>query len=257
MATIVVIAGDTSTGKSTAYCPVDKPYLKIKGLNSSETFLFNIASKPVPMKGGQELYPILPIELNVNKQYQITGKGRRYDGHDYGAIITILRALHKSPVTKYIIVDDFQYAMALDFFERRNEVGFDKYGKIGFSIIELIKELNALPEHMIVFLLTHTDTEINGDTVNTKLKTIGKMLDEKFSLTGLFSIVLNSVARFNKREKKMEYRFITQAQNVSDITKTPIGMFEDIDEMPLYEIPNDLGIVADAVIAFSTIINKQ
>jgi hypothetical protein len=51
----------------------------------------------------------------------------------------------------------------------------------------------------------------------------------------------------------MEYKFITQPQSESDITKTPFGMFEDEDEMPLNEIPNDLGIVTDAIKAFRTI----
>lgn len=253
MATIVVIAGDTATGKSTSYCQISKPYITIKGLDPNETFLFNIAKKPVPMKGGQELYPLMPIAIDNNKKYQIAGKGRRLDGHDYAAIITIIRALKGSSVTKYVIVDDFQYLMSLDFFERRNEQGFDKYGKIGFSVIDLVEELSFLPDHMIVFLLAHTDTEITGEAISTKLKTIGKMLDEKFSLTGLFAIVLNSVKKFNKREKQLEYKFITKPQGEGDIAKTPIGMFEDENQMPLEEIPNDLGLVAEAINAYRKI----
>ena len=253
MATIVVVAGDTSTGKSTSYCQITKPYIKIKGLDPAETFLFNIAKKMVPVKGGQELYPEIPMSLDNTGKWNITGKGRRLDGHDYKQIITIIRALRNSTATKHVIVDDFQYAMSLDFFERRNEQGFDKYGKIGFSVVELIEELAMLPDHMIVYLLAHTDAEISGDVLMTKLKTIGKMLDEKFSLTGLFAIVLNSVKEFNKREKVLEYKFITRPRGTGDIAKTPIGMFEDENEMPLEEIPNDLGIVADAVNAFRKI----
>ena len=161
MSTFVVIAGDTATGKSTAYCQIDKPYIKIKGLEPEKTFLFNIANKSVPVKGGDELYPPLPMSQDNNRIWKLDGKGRRLDGHDYGAIITVIRALSKSTVTKYVIIDDFQYLMSLDFFDRRNEVGFDKYGKIGFSIIDLIYELSLLPPDFIVFFLAHTDTEIS------------------------------------------------------------------------------------------------
>ena len=79
------------------------------------------------------------------------------------------------------------------------------------------------------------------------------MLDEKFSLTGMFTTVLNSVKKFNKREKQLEYKFLTRPQNESDIAKSPIGMFEDDKEMPLDEIPNDLGVVAEAVESFRKI----
>ena len=89
MATIVVVAGDTSTGKSTSYCQITKPYIKIKGLDPAETFLFNIAKKMVPVKGGQELYPEIPMSLDNTGKWNITGKGRRLDGHDYKQIITI------------------------------------------------------------------------------------------------------------------------------------------------------------------------
>lgn len=252
-AKIVVIAGETSTGKSTSYCPVDKKYINIKGLPPDKTFLFNVANKFIPIKGGDELYPEMKLEMNQQRQYIITQKGRRLDGNDYGKMLTVLQMLKTSPTIEHLILDDFQYLMSMDFFERRNEAGFDKYGKIGFSIIDLIRNLAMMPDHMIVYILAHTDEELNGEKLMTKLKTIGKMLDEKFSLTGLFSIVLNSKKEFNKREKQVEYYFSVRPAHDTDITKTPIGMFEDTDEMPLDRIPNDLGVVADAVRAYGKI----
>jgi hypothetical protein len=74
MAKIVVIAGETSTGKSTSYCPIDKSYIKIKGLLPADTFIFNIASKGVPMKGGDELYPPMLLQKE-GAVFKITKKG--------------------------------------------------------------------------------------------------------------------------------------------------------------------------------------
>ena len=252
MATIVVIGGEPSTGKSTACFPVDKKYAKIIGLPPEKTFIFNVADKMIPVKGGSELYPEMKLEFdNKTRQYTIVKAGRRLNGNDYGQMLTVIGLLKTIPVIEYVIVDDFQYLMSLDFFERRNESGFDKYGKIGFSIIELIRGLALLPENVIVFLLAHTDEEMSGDKLVMKLKTIGKMLDEKFSLTGLFSIVLNAKKELDKKEKKVKYYFSTKPLDASDISKSPIGMFEDAEGEEIERIPNDMGIVADAIKAYS------
>jgi hypothetical protein len=253
MATIVVIAGETATGKSTSYCPVDKKYVKIIGLPPEKTFIFNVVdTKMIPIKGGAELYPEMKLNFDAKtRQYAITKAGRRLNGNDYGQMLTVISLLQSNTNMEYVIVDDFQYLMAMDFFERRNEAGYDKYGKIGFSIIELVRALALLPDSVTVFLLAHTDEEMNGDKLIMKLKTIGKMLDEKFSLTGLFSIVLNSRKEFDKKEKKVKYYFSTKPLNESDISKSPIGMFEDTEGEEIERIPNDLGLVASALKAYS------
>ena len=77
----------------------------------------------------------------------------------------------------------------------------------------------------------HEDKNDFGDI---KPKTIGKLIDEKVCLEGLFSIVL--------RAKKVDknYLFYTQSTE-NDVAKSPIGMFDK-----LY-IENDLKEV-DSVI---------
>ena len=72
----------------------------------------------------------------------------------------------------------------------------------------------------------HEDINDFGDI---KPKTIGKMLDEKVCLEGMFTIVLRCVSSSNA------HKFITQSENGA-VSKSPIGMFE-------LEIDNDLKFV--------------
>lgn len=75
-------------------------------------------------------------------------------------------------------------------------------------------------------------------------KTIGKLLNDKVNIEGLFSIVL--------RAKKVDknYYFFTQATD-GDVAKSPIGMFDD-----LY-IENDLKAVDNKIREFYGINNKE
>ena len=75
------------------------------------------------------------------------------------------------------------------------------------------------------------DIDANG---NEKFKTIGKLLDEKVTLEGLFTIVLKTVVTDGK------YSFATQT-NGADTVKSPVGMFQD------RLIDNDLKAVDTAI----------
>ena len=66
-----------------------------------------------------------------------------------------------------------------------------------------------------------------------KAKTIGKMLDEKLTVEGLFSIVLMCVADENK------HVFLTQSNGIST-AKSPMDMFD-------LEIDNDLKMVDETI----------
>ena len=75
----------------------------------------------------------------------------------------------------------------------------------------------------------HEDKNEFGDI---KPKTIGKMLDEKVCLEGLFTIVLRAECKDGR------YIFHTKTDGF-DVTKTPIGMFSEEET----EIDNDLKVV--------------
>ena len=237
MAKIIVIAGDTGSGKSTSFCNIDLGGIKIQGLSPEDTFLFNVVGKEIPTIGG-------------NAKYKPAGTkgGRRLDSSNYMEMSSWIDRLKDSPL-KNIIVDDAQYLMSMDFFNSRNEDGFKKYARIGFSFIDLIVKLKSLPDSMMVFILIHTDEYKDGENVMIKLKTIGKMLDEKFTLAGLFSTVLVARKKWDKIKKQMKYYFSTVPEFPSDIAKSPLGMFIKEGKI-LKEVPNDLGYIRECAAAF-------
>ena len=87
----------------------------------------------------------------------------------------------------------------------------------------------------------HEDKNDFGDI---KPKTIGKMLDEKVCVEGLFTIVLRSVVENGK------YLFKTQTSGF-DVTKSPIGLFQ------AEEIDNDLYAVDQAIRTYYNIESKE
>lgn len=132
---------------------------------------------------------------------------------------------------KLIIVDDFQYILAIPYMNRIKETGWDKYNDFGSNYFEIIEVCKELPDDVVVAYMSH------GETLDTGLftvKLIGKLLREKITIEGLFTVVL----RTGVNEAK--YYFYTQNSG-KDTTKSPLGMF------PSYAIDNDLEYVADKI----------
>ena len=130
--------------------------------------------------------------------------------------------------TKAIVIDDSQYLLADEFFDRAKENGYQKFTDIALNFRNLIHFINDLEEDdKIVYFLHHSETDADG---REKVKTIGKMLDEKLTVEGCFDIVL-----YCKDQK-----FFTQGDGISS-AKTPEEMFDAV------EIPNNLKLVDDAI----------
>ena len=131
-----------------------------------------------------------------------------------------------------IIIDDAGYLIVNMFMKGHSNAGagnavFSFYNKVGDSFWGLIEFVKSLPDSKIVYFIMHEDKSDFGDV---KPKTIGKILDEKVCLEGMFTIVLRSLKTNDK------YIFRTQSDGM-DICKSPISMFESL------EIDNDLKIV--------------
>ena len=149
------------------------------------------------------------------------------DAKSYGAInrakyAWLMNTIEKVK-TKSIVIDDSQYLLVNELFDRAYEKGYDKFVQMAANFRELIHFINELEEpDKIVYFLHHTDTDADG---REKAKTIGKMLDEKLTVEGCFDIVLFCE----------DHKFFTQS-NGQSTAKTPEDMFE-------LEIPNDLKAV--------------
>ena len=137
--------------------------------------------------------------------------------------------------TKIAVIDDAQYLMANEFMRRAMERGYDKFTEIANNFWTLVNYvISELPFDTTVYFLMHIERD---DAGNEKVKTIGKLLDEKITVEGMFTVVLKSVV------KDGEYSFTTQS-NGHDTVKSPLGMF------PTYQIDNDLKAVDDTIRKF-------
>lgn len=124
---------------------------------------------------------------------------------------------------KSIVIDDSQYLLVNELFDRAGEKGYDKFTDMAAHFRNLIHFVNDLDdEEKIVYFLHHS--EMDGDG-REKVKTIGKMLDEKLTVEGCFDIVLYC----------QDHEFYTQS-NGQSTAKSPEGMFD-------MKIPNDLKAV--------------
>jgi predicted ATPase len=135
-------------------------------------------------------------------------------------IIKILRSC-KSNI---IVIDDFQGLLVSQFMDRAKETGYQKFTDMALGYYKVIKTVSEIPLDKRVYFLSHIERDQQG---NEKVKTIGKLLDEKVTVEGLFTIVLKTVVRDGK------YFFQTHNSG-SDTVKSPLGMFEED------LIPNDL-----------------
>lgn len=150
-------------------------------------------------------------------------------------VAKVKNALKKMP-TKTAVIDDFGYQQTARFMaEHTKKQGgsqFDLYNNIAddaYGLIMFIKE--ELPDDVIVYLIMHEETSDYGDT---KLKTIGKLLDQKVCVEGLVTVCLRAM-----KEGTNKYFFRTQSDG-ADISKSPEGMFD-------LQIDNDLKAVDVAI----------
>lgn len=187
----VLIEGESGSGKSTS----------LRNFEVNEIGVFNVAGKPLPFK----------------KQL------KKVDNSKYGDIYTGL----KNSKLKAYVIDDSQYLMAFEMFDRAKEVGFNKFTDVALNFRNLVSYIiTQLPGDVIVYFLHHTETT---DAGKIKAKTIGKMLDNQLTLEGLFSIVLLA------KTDGQRYYFETQSDGYST-AKSPMEMFDK-------EIDNDLKMV--------------
>ena len=193
----VLILGESGSGKT----------YSIKNMNPDEVGIFAVEKALLPFKG---------------KGFKVAKNA------GYNMIMSALKA----PQLKRYVIDDSQYLMVNEFFDKAKDAGYQKYTDIGLHFRNLVHHINQnLPDDVIVYFLHHT--EVDGNTGKTKAKTVGKMLDNYLTVEGCFNIVLQAVA------DGKEHYFITQSDG-SNTAKSPEDMFDA-------KIANDLNYV-DATI---------
>lgn len=202
MALPVLLIGRSGSGKSSS----------CRNFEHDEIALINVANKALPFKGKFD-------STLATDNYETIKKG-------------LLQTNKKS-----IVIDDAGYLIT-NFFMRNHSQNaggnsvYALYNQLAddyWNLIEWTK--TKLPEDKIVYFIMHEDKSDFGDV---KPKTIGKLLDDKVCIEGLFTIVLRAVTEGG------EYKFRTQTDG-SDVAKSPIGLFDN------EEIDNDLKYVDERI----------
>ena len=200
----VLILGESGSGKSAS----------LRNFKKGDVGVMNVAGKPLPFKTD-----IVP--------YNVSKKAKEKNTDRYTLIKSVIK---KSSVNAFVI-DDSQYLMAFDSFDKAKERGYGKFTDMAVSFEKLIEFcINEIEDDKTVYFLHHCETT---DTGKQKAKTIGKMLDSQLTIEGLFAIVLFCVT------DGQTHKFITQSDGTTT-AKSPMEMFET-------EIDNDLKFVDERI----------
>ena len=203
----VLIIGESGSGKTYA----------IKNLDPDKVGIFLCEKSRLPF---QKKFPAYKVRNIIRADENNNEQTIRQS--------LVIQSALANPTKKIYIIDDSQYVMSNEFFDRAGEGGYQKFTDIGKNFRDLVHMVNdKLPDDVIVYFLHHT--EVDQSSGKQKAKTIGKMLDEKLTLEGCFNIVLHA------RTDGKEHWFTTQSDG-TDTAKSPEGMFPE-------RIPNDLALV--------------
>lgn len=220
----ILVVGESGSGKSSAG----------EHLNPQETFWINPAQKDLTFRGWKKKY----TEFNKNNL-----AGNLLQSADTETILKTLDYISSSmPHIKNVVMDDSQYTVADEFMRKAKEVGFQKFTDMALNMYKLATKARTLRSDLNIIFLHHAEVaqDLNGNQ-RLKAKTLGKMIDDKITYEGLFSIVLFAT----KKEARggVDYVFITNG-DMNNTAKTPKGMFDS------KEIPNNLQLVLDAIKAY-------
>lgn len=197
----VLIYGKSGSGKSRS----------MKNFAEDEILHVNVIRKRLPFR----------------KKFKYEYQSDNYD--------KIKEALEKMP-TKTAVVDDAGYLQTNAFMRghsapKSGSSSFDLYNGIADKAWDLmIFVARKLPDDVIVYIVMHEEENESG---TIKLKTIGKLLDQKVCLEGMVTIALRCLCEDGR------HFFRTQTDGY-DFSKSPEEMFE-------LEIENDLKFVDDTI----------
>lgn len=183
MGVAILVLGKSGSGKSTS----------LRDFAPEEIGIYNVLGKPLPFRGGARYQQVMRPS--------------------YGEIISGLRRNAR----RAYVVDDSTYLMQNENFTRAREAGFAKFTEMALHFQELIAAALATDADTIVYFLHHVEEGADG---SEKVKTVGKMLDEKYCIEGACPVVIDCVVRDG------EHLFVTANDGVN-LAKAPMGSLPD------------------------------
>lgn len=192
MGVAILVLGKSGSGKSTS----------LRNFTPEEVGIFNVLGKPLPFRGGATF----PQIVRPN----------------YGEI---MRGLQRNAKRAYV-VDDSTYLMQNENFVRSRESGYGKFTEMALHFQELVTAALATDADTITYFLHHTEEDANG---GEKVKTIGKMLDEKYCIEGAVPVVIDCVVRDGV------HTFVTKNDG-TNLAKAPMGSLPETMDNDLKQV---------------------
>lgn len=191
----VLIIGESGSGKSTS----------MRNFKENEIGVINVLGKPLPFRNN--------LKMVATDEYEI------------------IKQIIANAKTPAVVIDDSNYLITNEFMRTSKDTGYQKYNDMGNHFWDLINYVKSLDGDKIVYFFMHSETTDDGRIIP---KTIGKMLNEKVCIEGMFTIVLRAMYDNGR------YVFKTKT-NGYDVCKTPLDMFGD------EFIDNDLKLVDNTI----------
>lgn len=190
----ILLIGKSGTGKSTS----------LRNFENEDIAVINVLGKQLPFKS--KIKNIITTD-------------------NYATVIANIKATSR----KTIVIDDAGYLITNQFMRTHSKGGggnavFAVYNELADNFWKLVNEIKTIDGGKTVYFIMHEDTDENG---NIKPKSIGKLLDDKVCIEGMFTVAIRSMFKDGK------YIFRTKTDG-NDIVKAPLGMFEE------EEVDNDL-----------------
>lgn len=196
MGAVVLVLGKSGSGKSTS----------LRNFKPDEIGILNILGKPLPFKGGATFEQI--------------------KRPNYGMVRTVLGKNTK----RAYAVDDSTYLMANENFARATEPGYGKFTEMAQHFQQMVDAALATDDDTIVYLLHHVDENSDG---SEKVRTVGKMIDEKYCIEGACPVVIDC------RVIDGKHVFVTRNDGMN-LAKAPMGSLPDVMDNDLKEVDTRL-----------------
>lgn len=200
----ILIIGKSGSGKSAS----------LRNFKAEEVDVINVESKPLPFRNNF-------VTINTD---------------DYRAVCKAIKNSKK----KVVVVDDAGYLITNAFMRGHASQGagnamFNFYNQLADNFWKLITYIKSMDKDedkdKIVYIIMHDQKNDYGDI---RPKTIGKLLDDKVCIEGMFTICLRSMVQ--------DGRFVFRTRSDGfDVTKTPIDLFDT------EEVDNDLRMVDEKI----------
>lgn len=205
MAMPILVIGESGSGKTAS----------LRNFKKGEVYVFEVAGKELPFRNDFGKYVAQRATYDSIKKI-------------------MLQAAQANTKCKTWVIDDSQYLMAFESFQRAKETGYSKNVDLARNFKDIIDfVITSVPRDWTVYFLHHISVDENTGVKHAK--TLGKMLDNQLTVEGMFTMVLMTNVIQGR------YTFVTHNIDGLSTVKTPIGMFKD------NEIDNDLAAVDKVV----------